>query len=456
MIQHRLKYLISLAVLVGLMASCTDDVEKPVLRDSSTFVPPVLKNAPTADPVVFLPEDASNLFEKFEWERTGYGISLATNYVLEIDTSESFSNPQRLRETTADSARITVANFNNAMLALGLPGFEESTVYLRVKSTIVGYDAEPKFSEVVSRTATTYQSSECGNFCTIGLIGSATAGGWDNDTDMRIADPEKVDLYTWTVTVYLNEGAVKFRANDGWDDNWGAEAFPEGTGTAGGPDIPVSTAGYYKVTFNDNTGEYSFTSLSAPEFGTIGVIGDATPGGWDSDTDLTQDEDDPHLWTGTITLTDGNIKFRADDDWATNWGSTTFPSGYGIGGGADIPATAGTYFVWFHDVTGEYALMPDGAEAFASIGVIGTAQAGGWDSDTDMIQNPANPFKWSKLITISEGLAKFRANDGWDDNWGGTTFPGGTGTPGGPDIPTMEGTYFVTFHTGTGEYYFLK
>lgn len=439
-----------------LFVACSDDEEKPVLRDASTFVAPVLKNASTADAVVFLPENANDLFEKFEWDRTGYGIQLATNYVLEIDTDEDFENPQRLRETTTDSARITVANFNNAMLALGLPGFEESTVYLRVKSTIRGHDAEPKFSQVVSRTATTYQASECGNFCTIGLIGSATPGGWDIDTDMRLADSEGVDKYTWTVTLYLNTGDVKFRASDDWADNWGASDFPEGTGTPGGPDIPIGTPGYYRITFNDNTGEYSFTSLSAPEFGTIGIIGDATPGGWGEDTDLTQDPDDPHLWTGTITLTDGEVKFRAENDWSTNWGNTTFPSGYGIGGGDNIPVTAGTYLVWFHDVTGEYALMPENAASFDDIGLVGSAQPGDWDSDTDMIQNPTNSFKWSKTITIVEGEAKFRADDAWDNNWGGSTFPSGIGIPGGPNIPTMEGTYFITFHSGTGEYYFLK
>ena len=33
----------------------------------------------------------------------------------------------------------------------------------------------------------------------------------------------------------------------------------------------------------------------------IGLIGDATPGGWDEDTDLTQTSN-PYIWEGEITL----------------------------------------------------------------------------------------------------------------------------------------------------------
>jgi hypothetical protein len=112
---------------------------------------------------------------------------------------------------------------------------------------------------------------------------------------MRLADATKVDKETWTATVYLVGGKkVKFRASDSWDTNWGATAFPDGTGTAGGPDIPVPTTGYYKVTFNSESGKYTFTALATPTFATVGIIGSGTPGGWNTDTNLTQD---PQMFT---------------------------------------------------------------------------------------------------------------------------------------------------------------
>ena len=53
---------------------------------------------------------------------------------------------------------------------------------------------------------------------------------------------------------------------------------------------------------------------------TVGLIGTATPNGWDSDTTMNQHPDSAHLWTLTIELTDGLAKFRANDAWTINWG----------------------------------------------------------------------------------------------------------------------------------------
>jgi hypothetical protein len=450
---------VALWMCLGLV-SCDEEKLGPVLHDSTAFVAPSFMNSATATASVLSAEKAAEVYEKFEWERANYGVPLSTDYVIEMDNDEDFSSPHLLAETSSNSATVTVEEFNNAMLALGLPGFQESTVYLRVRSTINGYDqASPLYSQVIQRTATTYQSSDCGNFCTIGLIGDATAGGWNVDTDLRLADPTGADKHTWTTTVFLTGGkSVKFRASDDWTDNWGGTDFASGTGTKNGPDISVPASGYYKVTFNDNTGAYTFTALSAPTFSTIGIIGDATSGGWNTDTDLTADPQDPHVWTGTITLTAGSVKFRADNDWANNWGNDTAPSGIGIPNGPNIPvAVGGTYFVRFNDATGEYSFMaPANATPYASVGIIGTAQSGGWDSDTDMIKNPTNPYLWSKVIVINDGEAKFRANNDWAVNWGSTTFPAGIGIQNGSNIPTKEGKYFVTFNSGTGEYYFLK
>lgn len=439
---------------------CKEHEVGPILPGQDEFLAPVLNNPPTAPARVLTAETASEVYETFSWEPADYGVKLSIDYVIEIDTEEDFSSAEELVKTSSTSAAVTVEQFNDAMLALGLPGFEESSVRLRVRATINGYSGtEPLYSQAIVRTATTYQTSACGNFCTIGLIGDATTGGWDVDTDMRLADPTGVDKYTWTTTVFLTGGKkVKFRAADDWADNWGGSVFASGTGTKNGPDITVPASGYYKVTFNDRSGDYTFTPLTPPEFGTIGIIGDATPGGWDADTDLTRDPADPHVWTGTVTLTTGSAKFRAENDWATNWGSDTSPSGFGIGNGPNIPvAVGGTYFIRFNDVTGEYSLMnPTNAAPYATIGIIGPAQPGGWDADTDLIKNPTNPYLWSKVIDITDGEAKFRADNDWAVNWGSTTFPSGVGVQNGANIPTKAGKYFVTFNSGTGEYFFLR
>lgn len=91
----------------------------------------------------------------------------------------------------------------------------------------------------------------------------------------------------------------------------------------------------------------------------IGIIGDATPGAWDSDTDMTQSEFNPHIWyIEGIELTDGEAKFRADDAWDLDWGGATAISGETTVAGPNIPVSAGTYDVWFNTLDGRYIFIP--------------------------------------------------------------------------------------------------
>lgn len=88
----------------------------------------------------------------------------------------------------------------------------------------------------------------------------------------------------------------------------------------------------------------------------IGIIGDATPGGWETDTDLTRSESDPNVWTiEGLTLLSGEAKFRANDSWTTNWGADSFPTGVGTQDGPNIPVEAGIFTVTFNSSTGEYS-----------------------------------------------------------------------------------------------------
>lgn len=445
--RNTVKIFLMIMGLGFVLSSCFEEQEiGPVIGDSSTFVSAELLNDATANPTVLEPDNASDTFEIFEWTKSNFGVNIPINYSLQISSDVDFTDPIVLETTAGTTASITEDDLNDLMLEMGLTPYEQSDVWFRVASVT---QIDTLYSAAIQRSATGYRLSECGDYCTVGIIGSATPGSWGTDTDMRLADASGADRSTWTVTLYLNVGEVKFRANDGWDINWG-----EG-GVMGGPNIQIGTAGYYKVTFNDKTGEASFTSLAAPTYTSVGVIGDATPGGWGADTDLTQNANDPHVWEGTVTLGDGEIKFRANDSWDVNWGSDTYPSGYAVGNGPNIPVEAGTYSIWFNDVSGRYMIMNDGTK-YTSVGIIGSATANGWDSDTDLIKSPINPYEYSARITLSDGEGKFRANDSWDNNWGGSGFPTGIGSKNGPNIPVPGGTYVVSFNSGTGEYRFLK
>jgi len=279
----------------------------------------------------------------------------------------------------------------------------------------------------------------------IGIIGDATPGGWVDDTNMYTAEDG-----TFFITLDLEAGEAKFRANDDWAQNWGSADFPAGTGTQDGPNIPIAAAGTYFITLDTASGAYSFDDQVSYE--TVGIIGDATPGGWDSDTDMERSADDPNQWSLFVELTDGEVKFRAEDDWIINWGGSEFPMGVAVAGGDNIPVTAGFYKVDFNSDSGEYDFAEVGN--YATVGIIGDATPGGWEMDTDLTQDADDPTIWTTSLELTDGEVKFRADDDWAVNWGGPDFPMGNATMGGANIPVEAGEYNITFNSLTGDYNF--
>ena len=83
-----------------------------------------------------------------------------------------------------------------------------------------------------------------------GLIGSATATGWDSDTDFTV-DPATNLL---TITAQLSAGEnmeFKFRANDAWDINFG-DNDGDGSLEYNGGNLSVDEAGTYLITLDLN------------------------------------------------------------------------------------------------------------------------------------------------------------------------------------------------------------
>lgn len=72
--------------------------------------------------------------------------------------------------------------------------------------------------------------------------------------------------------------------------------------------------GYYQFTANLNTMQYTLSPT------TWGIIGDATPGGWDNSTPMTYNAS-TGVWTVTANMiAGGSWKFRANNSWALNFG----------------------------------------------------------------------------------------------------------------------------------------
>ncbi len=87
-----------------------------------------------------------------------------------------------------------------------------------------------------------------------------------------------------------------------------------------------------------------------------------------------------------------------------------------------------------------------------SIGMIGDFTS--WSSDVVMNTSDNVVYTINNYTFLITGGVKFRQDADWGTNWGSNTFPTGTGTPGGQNIPVPAGTYDVTFNRTTGDYTF--
>lgn len=276
---------------------------------------------------------------------------------------------------------------------------------------------------------------------TVGIIGTSLSG-WDVDVDMNTTDNINYTLSSYPLT----SGQVKFRQDNAWYINWGNNTFPTGIGYQDGPDIPVLTYGNYDITFNRETGEYFFTCVSnCPA--NIGIIGSAVLPYLDWKTDVNMSTADGITYKlSNYTFTDGEAKFRQDDSWGLNWGSSDFPSGKAVLNGNNIDIKAGTYNVLFNIITGEYSFT------VPNISILGSG-LNGWDEDIDMYTNDGIKY-FLDNYSFTDGEVKFRAENSWEISWGDYTFPGGMAYLYGPNIPVMAGTYDVVFNRITGAYFF--
>lgn len=168
-----------------------------------------------------------------------------------------------------------------------------------------------------------------------GIVGSAY-NDWGNDgPDFPLEYDPFTD--TWRGLVTLMDGMAKFRKNNDWGENYGDNG-PDGVLDRDGSDIAV-TAGNYLVTVDFNSMEYSIEPIYF-----WGIVGSATPNSWDG-PDIPMNlsfEKDDFWYANDVTLIDGMIKFRADNDWANNFGDNE-NDGILENGGSDIPVAAGTY-----------------------------------------------------------------------------------------------------------------
>jgi hypothetical protein len=341
---------------------CTKD---DTLTKVGTAVAPALTSSATA-PLTLTEANKANTALTLNWSAAEFGYNAAVTYTVQFATSgTNFASP---KEVTMDAGKLqlkyTVEELNSFLQFAGYDYGVSSTIDIRVKATINSAIA-PVYSNVKTLTVTPYEviiiyptwyvagthqaDPIINGVATKGIYSNPDwDGGWNPGTAPEIMSKFNDGVFKGYLnfpgsssTTSVNE--FKVVPVKSWSGDIGGTYGSRTTGgvntgtVGGGNNMKVVGAGYYLLEVNFNTNTYKASPMN------WGVIGDATPTGWDSDTDFVYDPIDGKLKL-TIALTGGkSIKFRANDGWDDNFGDNKADKVLDAGGDNIAIATSGTY-----------------------------------------------------------------------------------------------------------------
>ena len=187
--------------------------------------------------------------------------------------------------------------------------------------------------------------------------------------------------------------------------------------------------------------EQTDTGGGGVEIAALGVVGSGY-NNWGNYADgFFYTTDTPDEYVSYVTLVDGEIKFRVNNDWGVNYGGS---GGTLVQDGDNIPVTAGTYKITVNLADLSYSIDP------YSWGVVGSAfnDWGGAGPDGKFYYDyTTNTFKVG--IKLMDGEMKIRFNNDWGLNFGDTGADG-TIDQDGDNIAVSAGHYLLTLDLEAG------
>ena len=420
---YKLTYL---TALFAFIYSC-DDVERVYYNDAAETVLSL-----SDDNLVLNEENAANEILTLTWTEPDFGFSAAALYSVQIDVQGGdFSNPQIISVGGAFDKTFTVEELNAKLLSLSMLPNEEGVASFRIKATLSEY--QEIYSNTVNITVTPY-SSLLDLSTSLGVVGSATPGGWGNENILDLPFYTTATTNVYVAYVTLRNGEIKFRNNNDWSENWGDDGA-DGTLDSYGANIAVS-AGTYKIEVNFSSMTYTMEEYS------WGIVGSATTNGWGGPDMMFHYNSFQDDWRAVVTLGDGEVKFRFNNDWGVNYGDDG-ADGTMEANGANIAVSAGHYLVTMNLNTQSYTI-----EEMDVWGLVGSATANGWDGPNDKFMPDFGineGYYYISGAVLTDGEIKVRQNDAWGVNYGDD---GNDGTLelNGANIPVSAGTSNITLN----------
>ena len=313
----------SLVWLVG----CEKDEEKATMNANAR-----VESNISASTLVLDKTQSNTTALTVSWETKDLGVQLAPVYTVEFENIAT----GKIKPLSAERSpfTLTVKELNEYLVGLGLKTGVATDVRVLVRAAL-----SDQRSLVATKTLKVTPYFDEIKASEWGVVGSATPNGW-NGPDIKMWNSTDGNLVAYAT---LSAGKIKFRKNNDWGVNLGGS---NGTLSSGGADIAVA-AGTYKITINVSKNTYTIETYS------WGIIGSGARGWGDNDDVAMTYEGSTNSWVVKNIALDGEIKFRLNHSWGTNFGadSTDNPAAALEGdiksGGNNIKVPTGTYNVSF-------------------------------------------------------------------------------------------------------------
>ncbi len=320
--QKRYNQLIWQALFLFVLASCKKEGEVFRVADGSFASGGLVASS---DNVLLSSANENDTAITFNWPAASFGENTITAYALQLDVPADTA-------TWANAKNYTVGNnvqsygfvtkvLNDVLTTMALPGGTASTIVIRIKADVPQYNGSASsIPSVYSNTLAVQITPYSLSLYIPGAYQEWNPGGAPSLNPIP-GHPGLYEAYAYMPGSGLQY--FKYTNAPDWNHiNYGdagsntVNGVVAGTfstdGNAGG--LYASDGGYIEVTADFNTNTWTTTKT------TWGIIGDATPGSWDNDTQMSYDKAN-QIWTIKADMKSaGSFKFRANNAWVIDFG----------------------------------------------------------------------------------------------------------------------------------------
>jgi hypothetical protein len=392
------KYSMLMVAATMLLASCSDDRDSnPTLKTPESFV----LNTPAyaSQAIDLLNSQTVNL----TWSQPDYGgFPVATSYTVEFSPNNdwSVSTVQAAADESGETAptyyivensyttcnaeidALTIATALQQIMKYESENMPvDQKLYARVKastkgapeitSNVVELLVKPYYIElkpapiqiwwltgnfIATNHWTNTGSQDNPPYGDMGMIPMYPQPGADVDKDGNTI----LEYSGWFVggegfKIIAPEGLSNWNYGMCGGDETGGQTYRNGDDDPG--DIKVSESGYYRIVLNTASKTMTMEKIESIKGVFTGIYMPGTFVSWDANTSpmTSLGSVENHDWyTKMVCDADGEIKFT-NGTWDVNWGNPDhFPFGIGTQGADNIKVKAGTYHVYFNDISGIY------------------------------------------------------------------------------------------------------